>query len=190
MYAIYETEALILESSGRKEADRIFSLYTEEFGMIRASAIAVRKMQSKLRPHLADFSLVHVSLVRGRDHWRITSARRERELPDFAAPCGKAFVRAISLILRLVRGERVDPKLFSILRSAYTVLFETGVDALSFEIGIVLKILHELGYVDPKDPFDDFLKNPEFSVATLSQFAPLARRAVSLVNSSLRESQL
>jgi recombinational DNA repair protein (RecF pathway) len=165
-------------------------LYTEEFGMIRASAQGVRKMQSKLRPHLALFSLVHVSLVRGKEVWRITAARRERKLPDFATPCGKAFVRASALVLRLVRGERIDPKLFAILSSAYDMFFETSVDPLSFEIGLVLKILHELGYVDPKDPFDDFLKNPEFSVATLSYFAPFARRAVGLVNASIRESQL
>jgi recombinational DNA repair protein (RecF pathway) len=187
---IYETRAFILESSGRREADRIFSLYTEEFGMIRASAQAVRKMESKLRPHLADISLVHVSLVRGKEVWRIVAADRERELPDLGAPCGAAFVRAAKLILRLVRGERADPKLFAILSSAYVMLFEVGADPLSFEIGLVLKILHELGYVDPKDPFDDFLKDPEFSITTLSRFTPFARRAVALVNTSLRETQL
>ena len=190
MYAIYETQAFVLESSGRREADKIFSLYTEDFGLIRASAIAVRKMQSKLRPHLVNFSLAHVSLVRGRDHWRIVSAKREKELPNFKTSCGKAFIRALSLVTRLVRGERVDPKLFEILRSAYDILFENNPDALSFEIGLVLKILHELGYVDPQAPFDEFIKSSDFSLATLSRFAPFARQAVSLVNDSIRESQL
>ena len=190
MYAIYETKAFVLESAGRREADRIFSLYTEDFGMIRANATAVRKMESKLRPHLVNFSLVRVSLVRGKDTWRIVSAIRENTLPDFKTQCGKAFIRAGALILRLVRGERIDEKLFEILRSAYGILFENNVDALSFEIGLVLKILHELGYVDPHEPFDDFIKSPEFSLETLSRFAPFARRAVSLVNASIRESQL
>ncbi len=190
MYLIYETEAFVIESSGRREADRIFSLYTQEFGMIRASAIAVRKMESKLRPHLVDFSFVHVSLVRGKDHWRITAASRDALLPDFKTPCGQAFVRAEALLLRLVRGERIDKKLFSILRSAYDILFEENPDALSFEIGLVLKILHDLGYVNPKDPFDEFLKSSEFSRESLSRFAPYARRAVALVNASIRESQL
>ena len=31
MYAIYETEAFVLESRPRREADKIFTLYTEEF---------------------------------------------------------------------------------------------------------------------------------------------------------------
>lgn len=180
-----------MESYSRREADRVFSLYTEDFGMIRGSAIAVRKMESKLRPHIVNFSLVHVSLVRGKDVWRIVAARRTGTLPDFKTPCGKAFVRAASLVSRLVKGERVDPKLFSILSAAYAILPEADEsDVLSFEIGLVLKILHELGYVDPKDPFDEFLKSPEFSREMLSRFAPLARRAVSLVNDSIRESQL
>lgn len=194
MYAIYETEAFILESSGRREADRIFSLFSEDFGMIHASAQAVRKMQSKLRPHLVNFSLIHVSLVHGKETWRIVSAKRYGALPDFKTPCGEAFVRAAALTLRLVRGERADPKLFSILRAAYEILFDQpvsgSVDPMSFEIGLVLKILHELGYVDPKEPFGEFLKNSEFSLEMLSRFAPFARRAVSLVNDSIRESQL
>ncbi len=190
MYAIYETRAFVLESAGRREADRIFSLYTEEFGMIRATAIAVRKIESKLRPHLVNFSLVDVSLVRGKDVWRIVAASRDGVLPDFKTSCGKAFIRASMLLLRLVRGERIDSNLFDVMRKAYSVLFESGADPLSFEIGLVLKILYELGYVDPKNPFDDFLKNPEFSVQTLSRFSPFARKAVSLVNTSIRESQL
>lgn len=191
MYLIYETEAFVLESSGRREADRIFSLYTEDFGMIRASATAVRKMESKLRPHLVNFSLVRISLVRGRDHWRIVAAERLGAMPDFQTPCGRAFTRAAALVLRLVRGERIDPKLFTMLRSAYSILSERGrADPTAFEIGLVLKILHELGYVDPQDPFEDFIQNPEFSLETISSFAPLARRAVALVNASIRESQL
>ncbi len=191
MYAIYQTEAFILESRSRREADRSFSLYTEEFGLIRATAVAVRKMESKLRPHLCDFSLVSVSLVRGKDQWRMVSARRKGNLPDFKSPCGKSFIRALSLVSRLVRGERLDPKLFVILHSAYSILSDDGVtEALAFEIGLVLKILHELGYVDPIDPFADFIKNEEFSRETISGFAPFARRAVALVNSSIRESQL
>lgn len=159
--------------------------------MIRASAIAVRKMESKLRPHLVSSTLVNVSLVRGKDVWRLTAARRDGPLPDFKTPCGKAFVRASALVLRLVNGERVDLKLFSIMRSAYEILADKSEnDPLSFEIGLVLKILHELGYVDPKDPFAEFLKSSEFSRETLSRFAPFARRAVSLVNDSIRESQL
>ena len=191
MYAIYQTEAFILESRSRREADRTFSLYTEEFGMITATAVAVRKMESKLRPHLCDFSLVSVSLVRGKNQWRMVSARRKGNLPDFKSPCGKAFVRASLLVTRLVRGERLDPKLFTILKSAYAILCEdVPIDPLAFEIGLVLKILHELGYIDPIDPFATFINNPDFSREILSDFAPFARRAVALVNASIRESQL
>ena len=190
MYLIYESKALILESFGAREADKVFTLYTEEFGLIRARAQAVRKMESKLRPHLVDFSLIHVSLVRGKGSWRVVSARREKELPDFSDERGKAFVRATTLILRLVQGERKDQKLFSIICSAYSLLLENTVEPSAFEIGLVLKILHELGYVDPKDPFDGFLSNSEFSFETISHFAPFAHRAVAIVNASLRESQL
>lgn len=127
--------------------------------MIRASAIAVRKMQSKLRPHLTDFSLVSVSLVRGRETWRITAARRFLAAPPH-------LIRPLLLVRRLVHGEMAQPKLFSILREAFMGNMP--------ETSAVLRILHELGYVDEK---------------TLS-VNPSTKEAVVLINKAIRESQL
>jgi len=149
MYAIYETEAFILESSGRREADRIFSLYTEEFGMIRASAIAVRKMQSKLRSHLTDFSLVSVSLVRGKETWRITSARRVIDAP-------RHLIQPLLLIKRLVHGEMAQPKLFSLLRDSYEKKMP--------ETFTVINILKELGYVDRNVSHDHTTKKDAVAI--------------------------
>jgi len=135
MYLIYETDAFILESSGRREADKVFTFYTEDFGLIRARAQAVRKMESKLRAHLIDFSLVRVSLVRGKESWRIVAARR-----IFFAPLH--LIQPLLLIKRFVHGELSQPKLFSVLREAYKGNIP--------ETETVVRILCELGYIDRK----------------------------------------
>ena len=76
MHHKYSTEAFILKSLHHKDADKVYVLFTENFGLIRASAQGVRLLKSKLRYHLSDFSCINISLVRGRDYWRIVGAEK------------------------------------------------------------------------------------------------------------------
>jgi len=72
-YATYTTEALVCGSRNNNTSDRAYLLFTEEVGMIWASARSVREERSKQRYALQDFSLIRVSLVKGKSGWRIGS---------------------------------------------------------------------------------------------------------------------
>src|ERR1035437_5747826 len=80
MHHIYHTEGIILGSRNFSEAGRYYSIFTRDLGMISASAQGVRKMSSKLRYVLQDYSYVKVDLVRGKDFWRLTSASKTNKL--------------------------------------------------------------------------------------------------------------
>jgi recombinational DNA repair protein (RecF pathway) len=49
MYQKYHTEAIVLGSIERGEADRTIALMTRDFGLVRARASAVRSETSKMR---------------------------------------------------------------------------------------------------------------------------------------------
>src|SRR3989344_5353808 len=74
MYQKYHTEAIVLGNPERGESDRVFTLYTEEFGLVRARASAVRSEKSRMRYALQNYSRAHVALVRGKHGWRIGGA--------------------------------------------------------------------------------------------------------------------
>ena len=74
MHHIYTTEAIIIKSISMGEANRIYFLLTRDLGFIKATAQGVRLAKSKLKGHLLTFSLVKISVVKGKDLWRITSA--------------------------------------------------------------------------------------------------------------------
>ena len=76
MHHIYHTEGLILGSKNYKEADKYYYIFTKDLGMVYATAQGVRKMSSRLRYILQDFSYVKIDLVEGRDLWRVTSASK------------------------------------------------------------------------------------------------------------------
>ncbi len=63
----YQTNAIILKREDVFEADRIYHLYTEDFGKIRAMAGSVRKINAKLTGHLEPFNVVWTELVAKRN---------------------------------------------------------------------------------------------------------------------------
>jgi len=146
-YHIYTTKGIVLSEQPRRESDRIYSILTREFGLIRAMALSARKETSKLRGSLEPFVLSKISLVRGKEYWRITSAESIQSIP--AAP---TIVRPLILLEKLIQGEAPHPELFDTVESA-ALCPET--DDEMFEIHFVSKILFHLGYLKESDLVSD-----------------------------------
>lgn len=70
----YRTEAIILRRSDFGEADRLLTLYSREFGKIRAIAKGVRKPQSRKTGHVELFMRTNFFFSEGRDLDIITQA--------------------------------------------------------------------------------------------------------------------
>jgi DNA repair protein RecO (recombination protein O) len=139
-YHIYTTRGIVLGSHPSREADRLYAILTEDLGLVRARAGGVRLEKSKLRGMLEPFSLVRVSLVRGKGEWRITSAELVRALAH-----GPELARPFSLLEKLVAGEEPHPELFR----AIEALLESGDPGA--ETQMVARILYHLGYLREED---------------------------------------
>jgi DNA repair protein RecO len=135
-YHIYTTKGLVLAARPLREADRTYAILTRDLGLIWASASGVRKEGSKLRGALEPFVISQISLVRGKEHWRITSAETLRTILPKAETA-----RPLALLERLVAGEAGHPELFDIV--------EEHLD--SSETMLVAHALHELGYLKRED---------------------------------------
>ena len=66
------TKAFVIHSIKFKEYDRIYTLFTEEFGKIQARGRGVRKIRSKMGPHLQALNIVKVNLSEGKIWYTIT----------------------------------------------------------------------------------------------------------------------
>ena len=126
-----------------READRIYTIMTRNLGLVRATAIGVRKESSKLRGNLEPLSLSTISFVKGKDYWRLTSAELIQNI--LAAP---VIARPLALIEKLVQGEAPNPELFDAVEKS--VLSPELCDEM-FETNLVSKILFHLGYLKESD---------------------------------------
>lgn len=149
---IYHTRGLILGSIPLGESNRFYKIFTEELGLVWASAQAVRMEKSKLRYALQNFSWITLDLVKGREVWRITSAGEaiahpilRKEIERF-----KIFARICALVSRMVHGERQEKEIFEDLLNFANFLEQNTAQSIpsSVEILASARVLAHLGYLD------------------------------------------
>lgn len=192
---IYTTEAFILDSTPYGEADRVYNLLTKDLGLIKATAKGVRLAKSKLKASLQDSNYSKVSLVKGKEFWRITNAAifsNQYQIHRENKAVSKSLASIFSLIKRLSGAEVLDEKVFEEIQ-----IFKVAVESNNFsdlelanlELITVMRILKTLGYLPQVSELETFL-GASFEVRYVSEIAPMRRIAVEEVNKALKQTQL
>ncbi|MEK7113896.1 MAG: DNA repair protein RecO [Patescibacteria group bacterium] len=192
MHHIYHTEGIILDSKDFGEAGRYYFVFTREFGMLMASAQGVRKMSSKLRFVLQDFAYVKIDLVKGRDLWRITSASKTNQLESIKEKhILEVFSKIAKLLRRLLVGEDANQILFDDVLRGFLVLEKTKSkeEAYNTEAVIVLRILHNLGYIGGDEATKDLICSP-FEKDLIFMASNNRTRILNQINKALKETHL
>lgn len=190
MYEKYTTDAIVIAAYEQGEHDRAFVLFTRDFGLVRARASAVRRMESKMRSALTLFAHASVSLVRGGRGWRVAGARA-----GSSGPCSAegvhAYARITQLVMRLVRGEEANPYLFDVLYGArLACTAQDGARVATAELLCVARILYALGYLSPQALTSALFVHAQYGADDLSMVEKARKDMLTSVNSAIAESQL
>lgn len=151
-YQTYTTDALVCGTFNRNTADRSYLLFTREAGMLYADARSVREERSRQRYALQDFSLLRVSLVKGKSGWRIGSIEPRKNFYQAATDkrARGSVVSVCRLLRRFVKGEEADDVLFDYVVTALGVLAGEVPKRQFVQSVVGVHILTFLGYVDTK----------------------------------------
>lgn len=189
MYQKYYTEALVLGSREHGESDRVFALYTKDFGLVRARASAVRKETSRMRYALQHYSHAQIALVRGKRGWRIGGAVA---LPERGSLEGMlTFARIARLVLRLVAGEERNDYLFSALSEAHNALAKPEREMFpTIEIISVARILFALGYLSNEALSTTLFAHTSYGAEHVREAEILREELLSSINRAITESHL
>lgn len=192
----YNTEAFVLGSLPAKESSRYIYLFTKEIGLIGAHAQNVRSLESKLRYALDDLSFSNISLVKGKNVWRITGATPlKRFYSIFTGKREKLILCAqiLSVIRAMVTGEEKNPELFFIIQKGFEFI-ENGdfsnAELLNIETILMLRIMNNLGYFGVNEKLRKFVENNNWSKDFVSKMSVHRKEAISAINQALKESHL
>lgn len=111
----YVTRAIVLARAPLAESASLITLLTEEFGLVRARAEGLRKPGAKLAHALQTLDACEVTLVRGKEGWRLSGALLVRSwFKELSHDARARAGRVAGLLLRLVHGEAADALLYGI----------------------------------------------------------------------------
>ncbi|MEK7194466.1 MAG: DNA repair protein RecO [Patescibacteria group bacterium] len=182
---VYTTKGIVLALYPTKEADKTASILTRDLGLVRATARGIRKSSSKLTTPLTEFAISKVSLVKGKNFWRVTTVTLLHN--SFVELRGKrealkSLARVTSLLSSLVKGEEKNVELYDELEANLLSLIYGDVrteEAEDWEIFTVARLLSHLGYLSKED-----------APATLKDVKKNKKKIVSSVNSGISLSGL
>jgi recombinational DNA repair protein (RecF pathway) len=184
MHHVYTTKAFVIHSSPHGESGKFLLLFTKDFGMIGATAQGIRLIQSKLRYHIQDSSYSSVSVVRGKEVWRLTGAQ---ELSGKKS--NLLYLRVLKVLRRLIPGEDKNENIFSIIEELYSTDIVEG-DYDTVEGITVLRILYYLGYIRDSEDVSVFLGGNSINSDLISTFNERKTRLIKIINESLKQTQL
>lgn len=191
MHAIYTTPGFVIDSRPYGEAGKILFVFTRDLGLVPAIAQGIRLEKSKLRYFLQDYSFGTYSLVRGKEFWRLTSARES----EIKVGNKSEIIGRISLLLRrLLQGEEAHPELFTCVESLSDFLGGnpdlTDDELKALETLSVFRILRNLGYVGQDEDLSAFINSMNIDRALLKKVAGKRLALNQHINKALKESHL
>lgn len=190
---IYHTDSFILGSRDSGEANRVFSLYTKELGLVYAHAQGVRLSKSKLRFTLQDFGVARIDLVKGKEVWRVTSARPiilEISYKNFDINIYKMLARVFNLLERLAPEAEANEEVYEHILNMYEYLGKNELNDLGLvEVLFALKVLASLGYIGDDKMHNKFV-NVGFDSIDFDLVSSEKKSIINFINYALRESHL
>jgi DNA repair protein RecO len=195
-YHIYQTEGLVIRSLAEGEASKYVEILTRDLGLVGAHAKTVRAEKSKLRYALQDFSLSHISLVRGKHAWKIINAVADENFFFQFKNDGlrkKALLRIVGLPRKLVHGEEKNKALYETLIQALKSLSLPDLDSeriIDLQLLAALRILHHLGYGVSHKELKRVAEGHEWDNSSLDITQKFRTEAKDLIKKSLSESHL
>ncbi len=193
MHHIYTTPSFVIHSRPHGEAGKYLLLFTKDFGMLGAVAQGIRLSHSKLRYHAQDYSFSNMSLVRGKEVWRITGIKEfTHEVESISNKENKKiYVKILQLLKRLLSGEEKNQKLFEVIEELHRFLAQGENERREFvEYVTVWRILFHLGYISKKEEFAHILESDVLDEATLDEVKAHKPSILKEINNALKESQL
>lgn len=176
------------------EANKMLAVYTREMGLVWAAAQGIRLHKSKLRFTLQDFSYINIDLVRGKELWRVTSARHITSFPYARSSTNSLLLvtRVSKLLERLCNGESPNESIFDDFIQALYLLDDENISPTSkeaLELHLVLRIMNSLGYIGDLDILSKYLGS-SFDQSKTESLLRERQSIIAHINKALNESQL
>lgn len=189
MYRKHHTRAIVIKVTPTGESSLNLTFFTENFGVINVRAQGARKLNSRLRLNLQNFSFGEFSLIHGKSGWKLAGAETGGNFFEvFRKESDKLSVASNVLnLIKKLTDEEENPLLFEVVYHFLNFLRIAKKEEISTaECLVLLRILYNLGYMQHDPDFAQPMVSSIMSAADLALIAPRRSRITRLINESLK----
>jgi len=124
MSVYYRTQGFVFKKKDILEADRVFSVFTYDFGRLEIFGKAIRKITSKLRGGIEIFSLSEIEFIQGKNRKTLTDTIAIEKFKNIIKdPVRLEISYKISNVLdNFVKGQEKDESVFILLKDTLNEL--------------------------------------------------------------------
>jgi DNA repair protein RecO (recombination protein O) len=121
-----KTNAFVLRRHDFREADRMYTVYSEEYGKIALLARGARKIKSKLAPHLESFGEVRVNFAKGKIFTHLSGASVLRHHKAILKDASRIDLvsHCFRLLDKFVKDDEADTEIYGLLEEAMSAANE------------------------------------------------------------------
>ncbi len=184
MHTLHTTSAFVVSSYPHGESNRVYQLLTHTLGFLYAHGQGVRELKNRNRYGLSTGTQTTVTLVRGRDIWRITGATAHP-----VAPQTSRMRRILALTTALVPREDASHDIYELLAEAERAFRDEEMPGDLSELLTALRLLRILGYVDQTSlptVLNEALNHTAIDAATLGHVETHRQALIRRVNNALQ----
>jgi DNA repair protein RecO (recombination protein O) len=120
----YKTKAFIFKKNNINDSDRVFSVFTNEFGRLDIFAKAIRKNTSKLRSGIDTFFMSDIEFIQGKRRKTLTDAAIIEKFNNITGDLErfKTASEIGEILDNFIKGEQKDEKIFNLLNETFSKL--------------------------------------------------------------------
>ncbi len=124
MFIHYRTQAFFLKKADSGESDRIFTIYTRDFGKLEILGKAIRKISSKLRSGAEIFYLSEIEFIQGKVQKTLTDVILINKFKNLRKDLKRLQItyRISEVLDSLIKGQEPDEKIWRLLNKTFQEL--------------------------------------------------------------------
>ena len=119
-----KTHVFVFKKEDRLESDRVFSVFSKDFGRIEIFGKAIRKMPSKLRGNTEIFSFSKFEFIQGKSKKTLTDAifiEKFKTLKEIPEKLETAY-KIADVVDDFIKGEEPDEHIYNLLKDVFNKL--------------------------------------------------------------------
>lgn len=132
----YKTKGIVFKKSDRQESNRIFSIFTYDFGRLEITGKAIRKINSKLRSGIDIFYFSDIEFIHGKNSRTLTDASAIEKNNNIFCDFKKLEIahKIADTLGHFIKGQERDHKTWDLIAEIFEKLNNRQLAANNYQL--------------------------------------------------------